>query len=423
MSERTDIGGGYLGGHFVAQSAKMDQVINTHRLMLREAIHLVASSSYPFPQAMLALAEPVCVFPVEGLPEARYLPGTEAMSLAEAYAEELLQGLFATGTSFRTTIQPHSGTQANQIVFNAVLKPGDIVLSLSATQGGHISHTVLVGRRNPVIHYPLNEGGLIDYDAVEQLAMVHRPRLIIAGGSSYPREVDFARFGQIARDCGAILHADISHTATFVAAGLHLSPFRDADFVSFNMVKNMRGPNGGLLMYRAESHKVVARGLFPDTQGGGNENTMLSKVAALEAFLKIDFRAYAARMVESARLISDVLVERGIRIVTGGTDSHLVLIDIRASDRTGAQVESECRQWKVLVNRNLVPGDRRGPMITSGVRIGTACLTILGYQDDDVVALAHWLADRIEARNNESIGPLVDGLMRRYNVPFFGRSS
>ena len=264
------------------------------------------------------------------------------MDTIENRAEELLRELFFPTDEYRATIQPHSGTQANQIVFDAVLEPDDVVLSLSPTQGGHISHKVLVGRRNRVIFYPLGEDNLIDYGSLEELAARERPKLLIAGGSACPREIDFYRIGNIAHRAGALFHTDVSHTATFIAAGVHSSVFPHADFVTFNMVKNMRGPNGGVLLYRSAHHKRIARALFPDTQGGPNENTMFAKLVALEKLAESDLRGYAERMVEIACLMANTLLARGLQLITGGTDSHLLLIDLRKQGFTGAEAEQSC---------------------------------------------------------------------------------
>lgn len=324
----------------------------------------------------------MCVFPIEGLPGERYFPGTQTMDMIEELSERLLRFLFSINQDYRATIQPHSGTQANQIVFNAVLGSDDTVLSLRPHDGGHISHKVLVGRRNKAHFYGLTPSFLIDYEELRRLALHLRPKLVIAGGSSYPREIDFAKISAICVEAGALLHADISHTATFVAAGVHRSVFPHADFVTFNMVKNLRGPNGGVLIYRQEHHGRIKRAIFPGTQGGPNENTMFGKVVALDKLTRFDLRSYALRMVALSTLISRVLQERAVTVITGGSDSHLLLIDLRGGGSTGEEVERRCEQGRVLLNRNLVPNDLRQPWITSGVRIGTACLAILEFRAD-----------------------------------------
>lgn len=406
----------YLTRFTESGSERVRAIVDLHWSLMTNWVHLLAGACYPFPEVMKALAEPMCVFPIEGLPGERYFPGTQVMDAVENRAEELLRQIFALGDDYRATIQPHSGTQANQIVYNAVLKPKDVVLSLNPSDGGHISHKVLIGRRNEVKFYPLGDDARIDYDALEKMALSERPKLVIAGGSACPREIGFARIGQIARRAGAYFHADVSHTATFIAAGVHQTVFPEADFVSFNMVKNLRGPNGGVLLYRSEHARRVAKAIFPDTQGGPNENTMFAKLVALENLRKINLRRYAERMVEISRLLAAVFEARGLEIVTGGTDSHQVLIDLSKQGMTGAAAELICEKYRVLVNRNLVTGDKQKPSVTSGVRLGTACLTILEYSDDDVKLLGNWIADRLT--NVPSVSDpicLIDELTRKYN--------
>jgi glycine hydroxymethyltransferase len=396
-------------------SERITSLVDMHWGLIRNWVHLIASACYPFAESMKALAEPMCVFPIEGLPGERYFPGTDVMDRVENRAEELVCRLFSTGDAYRATIQPHSGTQANQVVFNAVLNPGDVVLSLRPQHGGHISHTVLIGRRNPVIYYPLSEDARIDYRSLEALALEHKPKLIIVGGSACPREIDFASLGAVARRSGALLHADVSHTATFIAAGIHSTVVPHADFITFNMSKNLRGPSGGVLIYKRELHPRVVRGLFPETQGGPNENMMFAKLVTLEKLATIDLRGYASRMVQVARLMGRVLSDRGLNLVTGGTDSHLLLLDLTQQRMTGIEAERVCEQHRVLVNRNLVPGDRRKPSITSGIRLGTACITILEYSDSDVESLANWIADRLTRVGSDNPSALIEGLTAKYN--------
>lgn len=411
----------YLSRFTETSSGRLRAIVDTHWNAIENWIHLIASACYPFPEVMKALSEPMCVFPIEGLPGNRYFPGTQVMDTIENSAEELLRQLFSLGEEYGATIQPHSGTQANQIVFNAVLRPSDKVLSLSPSDGGHISHKVLIGRRNPVIFYPLAQDGLIDFNALEQLASIERPRLIVAGGSAYPREIDFSGIGDVAKKNGAFFHADISHTATFVATGVHRSVFPKADFVTFNMVKNLRGPNGGVLLYRSEEKDRVRRALFPDTQGGPNENTMFAKLVALEKLTEFDLRSYAERMVTIARRIAAVLIDRGYDVVTNGTDSHQILVDLRSKKITGMEVEKRFERSRVLINRNLVARDNETAYIASGIRMGSACLAILDYSDEDVDRLSDWLADRIEGDSSDLDLALIDELTGKYNkqlMPF-----
>ncbi len=355
------------------------------------------------------------ILPVEGFRATRYFPGNEIMDKVEERADELLRVLFARDYMYESSIQPHSGTQANTVVFNAVLNPGDIVLSLRPQDGGHVSHHLIAGRRNPVTFYRLSQDETIDYAALEETALRVRPKLIIAGGSACPREIDFQRIGAVAKRCDALLHADVSHTATFIAAGLHAPVAPYADFITFNMVKNMRGPNGGVLIYRSKFRQRVQRALFPGTQGGANENTMFAKLVALEALLEMDLPRYASRMVHNARIMANVLEERGLHVVTGGTDTHMVLVDIRARPCTGRDIERKCEGYGVFLNRNLVPGDARPARIASGIRLGTSGISVLGYSDADVMRLAHWVADRI-CGVADNARTLIDDLTTRYDA-------
>ena len=406
----------YLTRFCETDSERLRSIVDMYWGVIGDHITLIASTCYPFPEVMKALAEPMCVFPIEGLPGGRYFPGTKVMDAIENTSEDLLREMFGLGEEYRATIQPHSGTQANQIVYNAVLNPNDVVLSLSPNDGGHISHKVLIGRRNRVIFYPLGSDALIDYGSLEELALRVRPKLIIAGGSACPREIDFSAISRVAQSAGAFFHADVSHTATFIAAGVHKSIFPGADFATFNMVKNMRGPNGAVLIYRSEHHKQVNKAIFPDTQGGPNENTMFAKLVTLDKWSKTDLRGYAKRMVEVARLMATTLRDRGLHLVTGGTDSHQILIDLRRQRMTGAEAEQTCERHRVLVNRNLVPHDTEKPQITSGVRLGTACITILDYSDQDIQRLAHWVADRLTRVSETDAITLIDELTSKYNT-------
>jgi glycine hydroxymethyltransferase len=401
-------------GRFTEGSAERVRALSDANWgLMRGWIHLIASASYPFPQVLDALSQPMFVFPVEGLPGERYFPGTHVMDEVESRAEELLQQLFD-ANDYHATIQPHSGTQANQIVYNAVLRPADTVLSVSPREGGHISHTVLIGRRNRVVHYRLAEDGSIDIEGLDDLARNTSPRLIIAGGSAMPREIDFESISHIAKKHRAFLLSDISHTATFVAAGLHGRVTPHADFVTFNMVKNLRGPAGGVLLYRKEHHRIVKRALFPDTQGGPNETVLFAKYVALELLNREYLAFYAARVVAHARAMSEVFRCRDLTVVTGGTDSHIVLIDLRSQGKTGFEIEKTCELQRILLNRNLVPNDSEKPDVTSGIRIGTACLAILGYTEADAVALANGIADLVHDQGRDISG-LVRTLTTRYN--------
>jgi glycine hydroxymethyltransferase len=400
----------YFERYSASEANRLDEIVALQRGVIARRIHLIASACYPFDSVLRALAEPSFVLPAEGMPGARYLPGAEVMDLVEGAGEELALELFGQPAGYRATLQPHSGTQANQIVYNAVLQPDDTVLCLRPRDGGHISHTVLISRRHPTVNYGLAADGTVDYDQMRALALKHRPRLIIAGGSALPRAIDFGICAEVAAEVGAILHADVSHTATFVAGKLHPNTFPHCDFVTFNSVKNLRGPNAGILMYRSEFAADVASAVFPTTQGGANEGGMLAKLACLLEWHERDIEAYAASIVECAERLGRGLTKRGIDLVTGGTDCHILLLDLRDLPLSGAEAERRLESLGVLANRNLVPGDPRSPMQTSGLRIGTTNLAILGYEPDDLVQLADWLTEVLSdgAPSKELIDHLID---------------
>ncbi len=344
------------------------------------------------------------------MPGARYLPGAEVIDLVEEAGEDLTLELFGRPPGYRATLQPHSGTQANQIVFNAVLKPDDTVLCLRPRDGGHISHTIVIARRHPTVNYGLTADGTIDYDQMRDLAIKHRPRLIVVGGSALPRAIDFARAADIAAEVGALLHADISHTATFVAAKLHSSTFPHCDFVTFNSVKNLRGPNSGILIYRSEFEAAVHASVFPTTQGGANETGMLGKLACLLEWHEREIEPYAAKIVKCARIMGEHLTKHKISLVTGGTDCHILLLDLRDLEISGADAERRLDLLGVFANRNLVPGDPRSPKDTSGLRIGTTNLAILGYAPEDLRLLAEWIIEVLtdQGASTETVKYLVD---------------
>lgn len=411
----------YFDRYSTQPSTRLDELVALQRGVIANRIHLIASGCYPFDSVLRALAEPVFVLPAEGMPGARYLPGAEVMDLVEDDGETLTLELFGRPPGYRATLQPHSGTQANQIVFNAVLKPDDTVLCLRPKDGGHISHTITIARRHPTVNYDLTDNGTLDYDQMHVAAMEHRPRLIIVGGSALPRAIDFATAVDIAADVGALLHADISHTAPFVAANLHSSTFPHCDFVTFNSVKNLRGPNAGILIYRSEFEAEVHASIFPTTQGGANENGMLGKLACLLEWHQRDIEPYAASIVTCARIMGEHLARRKISLVTGGTDCHILLLDLRDLELSGADAERRLDRLGVFANRNLVPGDNRSPKDTSGLRIGTTNLAILGYEAEDLQLLTDWIVEVLtdDGTSTETVKYLVDKYQTHLIAPLW----
>jgi glycine hydroxymethyltransferase len=408
-------GARYLHQHSYTGLNRVDEIIAIQRGAIRDHIHLIASACYPFASVLRAMAEPSTLLPAEGMPGERYLPGADVMDVVETEGEQLALRLFGNPSGYRASLQPHSGTQANQIVYNAVLQPDDTVACLNAKNGGHISHSVLISRRHRTFNYDLTDQGLIDYGQLEALVRTHKPKLIIVGGSALPRQIDFAQCSWIARDNDAYLHVDISHTATFLAAGLHAAAFPYCDFATFNTSKNLRGPNAGIIVFREDYTRRVHNAVFPTTQGGANEPHMLAKFTALSEWAERDIKTYAANIVRGSRILSETLTERQIRLVTGGTDCHLILLDLRSLSLTGAELERKFQEHGVLLNRNLIPGDARSPLHTSGLRIGSANLAILGYEDTDIRRLGHWIADLIDGMDVET--GLIRELLSKYTFP------
>jgi len=373
----------------------MRTVLDDQWNILSNSIHLIASACYPFPVVLDALAEPVAILPVEGLPRARYLPGAQAMDEIEEIGEELSINLLRCIDGYKSTMQPHSCTQANQMVFNAVLESGDKAISLSTKDGGHISHKVLVGRRNEVIQFSVKPDGHLDYNQLEHLVKKNKPKLVIVGGSSLSRTIDFEKCADISHSNGALLHADISHTATFVASGHHPSIAGYADFITFSTSKNLRGPNAGVLIYKSEFEPQVATSIFPNTQGGANESGLLAKVVMFDEWTRHDIVGYADQIIWSAKVLAARLMSRGIPVVTNGTDCHIILLDLCQHKQSGADLEQRLESAGILANRNLVPGDKTQPWVTSGLRIGSTNLAILGYVKEDLILLADAIAEAI----------------------------
>jgi glycine hydroxymethyltransferase len=398
----------YLFRKFVGERFdRLNALVDDHARALTTNVNLIASACYPFPEVLQALSYPMSAMPLEGSPERRYFPGCGVMDEVEAGAEQHLRSMFRLTDAYRATIQPHSGTQANQIVFNAVLRPDDVVLSFKPSHGGHVSHTVLVGRRNKAIHYGLTAAGSLDYDQIASLAEAHRPRLIVGGGSSYPHEIDYGIIAKIAAGVGAFTLADISHTALFVAAGTHRSIFPEVDFASFTMNKNLRGPGGGILVYRDAMHDGIQSAIFPGTQGGPIENSLFAKFTALEMLSKVDLATYARAIVSRACILIAAFGDAGIKVTSASTDTHIVLLDLRGTGLTGGEAEKALERSHVFVNRNQIPDDPRPPHVASGVRLGSS--------DEDTYALGRAVADVLLGRP-EASAVVVDRLLRKYGA-------
>ena len=374
-------------------------------------IELIASENFVSPAVMAALGSPLTNKYAEGYPAKRYYGGCEYVDLAEELARERAKTLFG---AEHANVQPHSGSQANMAAYFALLKPGDTVLGMSLSHGGHLTHGSpfnISGKYFHFISYGLKEETeTIDYDALEALALEHRPRMIVAGASAYSRLIDFERFRRIADSVGAYLMVDMAHIAGLVAAGLHPSPVPYADVVTSTTHKTLRGPRGGLILCRAEHQKAIDKAIFPGIQGGPLMHTIAAKAICFLEALTPGFNAYQEQVIKNAKALEESFKALGVRMVSGGTDNHLLLLDFADIEMTGAAMEDLLGQANITVNKNMVPRDRRSSAVTSGIRIGTPAVTTRGMKEEDMRLIAESIAD-ILARGEEAV-PQVKNLTR-----------
>ncbi len=393
--------------------SRFNAIIDSYNSTQISHINLLACVSYSFPEAAQAMQYPLYTLPTEGVVNSRYFPVSAYMDEIENIAEDLILKLFKITSGYRANTQPHSGTQANHIVYNSILKSDDKVLSLKTNNGGHISHSKIFNNNMEIVYYGLTDENEINYDHMAEIAQEHKPKLIISGGSSYPRRINFKKITEIARSCGAYVLADISHTALFIAGGVHDDIFPYVDFATFTMEKNLRGPHGGVVVYRENLHRKICASIFPHSQGSPIQNLMFGKVVALQLLCDMDIKGYATKVVENARKIAHVLQEKGVEVITGGTDSHIVLINVARHGETGKEIEKIMGENHILVNRNLIPGDAASPLVTSGIRIGSTPITNLNYKPEDVIELANLLASLVTEKRCDVKSR--DQLVRKYS--------
>ena len=363
----------------------------------QSTLELIASENIASAAVMAAQGSVMTNKYAEGLPDRRYYGGCECVDVAEKLAIERAQKLF--GAAY-ANVQPHSGSQANMAVYFALLDPGDTVLAMSLSHGGHLTHGSPVsfsGRLYRFVHYGVDEKtGRIDIDAVAALARQHRPRLIVAGASAYPRIIEFDRFAQIATDVDAALMVDMAHIAGLVAARLHPSPVPVADVVTSTTHKTLRGPRGGLILAGAEYGDRLDKQIFPGIQGGPLMHVIAAKAVALKEALQPAFTAYQEDVVRNAKTMAEVLLGAGIGLVSGGTDNHMLLLDLRELGVTGKEAEAMLGEAGITVNKNAIPGDPLGPAVTSGIRIGTPAVTSRGMKGAEMKRIAEWIADVLQ---------------------------
>ncbi len=364
-------------------------------------LELIASENFVSRAVLEAAGSVLTNKYAEGYPGKRYYGGCEYVDIAEQLAIDRAKKLF--GADY-VNVQAHSGSQANMAVYFAELQPGDTFLAMSLDHGGHLTHGAAVnfsGRLYKPEFYGVNEkDGRIDYDQVRELAKKHKPKLIVAGASAYARTLDFAAFADIARETGCKLFVDMAHIAGLVAAGEHPSPVPHADFVTTTTHKTLRGPRGGLVMAKEANAKALASRLFPGIQGGPLMHIIAAKAVALHEALQPDFKIYAQQIVKNAKVLAESLAERGFKLLSGGTDNHLVLLDMRAKNMTGKEAEAALGACEITVNKNKIPFDPQPPMVTSGVRIGTPAVTTRGLKEADMRRLAELIDQALLAKDD-----------------------
>ncbi len=367
-------------------------------------LELIASENFVSEAVLEAAGSVMTNKYAEGLPGRRYYGGCEYVDIAETLAIERAKKLF---NAEHANVQAHSGSQANQAVYMTALKPGDTILGMSLAHGGHLTHghpMSLTGKLYKIVSYGVSkESETIDYSEVERLAMEHRPKLILAGASAYPRTLDFERFAAIARACGALLMVDMAHIAGLVAAGLHPSPVPHADFVTTTTHKTLRGPRGGAVLCKAQHAKELDKIMFPGIQGGPLMHVIAAKAVCFLEALQPEFKDYQRQILANARAMAETLAAKGFRIVSGGTDTHLMLVDVFSRKVTGKQAQEHLERAAITVNKNAIPFDVNPPMVASGIRIGTPAVTTRGMKETEMRRIAGWIAEALESLEDDSL--------------------
>ena len=389
--------------------AELAKAIADERQRQEDHVELIASENYTSPRVLEAQGSVLTNKYAEGYPGKRYYGGCEFVDVAEALAIERAKQLF--GADY-ANVQPHSGSSANIAVYMALLNPGDTVLGMSLAHGGHLTHGAKVnfsGKSYNGVQYGVDENGLIDYDEVNRLAQEHKPKMLIGGFSAYSQIVDWARLAEIAKSVGAYFFVDMAHVAGLVAAGVYPNPVPHADVVTSTTHKTLRGPRGGIILARAneEIEKKLQSLVFPGTQGGPLMHVIAGKAVAFKEALEPEFKDYQVQVVKNAQAMAKAIMARGYKIVSGGTENHLMLIDMIGREITGKDAEAALGKAHITVNKNSVPNDPRSPFVTSGLRIGTPALTTRGYKEPECVALANWICDVLDDHTNESV---LDGV-------------
>ena len=402
------------------EDEEVGQAIKDEYARQNRNIELIASENIVSPAVLYAMGSVLTNKYAEGYPSKRYYGGCENVDVVENIAIERVKKLF---NCEYANVQPHSGAQANMAVFFAMLKPGDTYMGMSLDAGGHLSHGSPVnfsGKYFNCVPYGVDENGYIDYDNVLELAKQHKPKLIIAGASAYPRIIDFKKFREIADEVGAYLMVDMAHIAGLVATGLHPSPFPYADVVTTTTHKTLRGPRGGVILSNNEINEKFNfnKAIFPGTQGGPLEHVIAGKAVAFKEALDPSFKEYQAQIVKNCKALATSLKDKGFNMVTGGTDNHLLLLDLTNFDITGKELQARCDNVYITLNKNAIPNDSRSPFVTSGVRIGTAAITSRGMKEEDMEIIADLIYQTVtDYENNiDNIREKVVTLCNKYPI-------
>jgi len=383
-------------------------------------IELIASENYTSPAVMAAQGSQLTNKYAEGYPGKRYYGGCEFVDVAEQLAIDRVKALFGAEAA---NVQPHCGASANQAVFLAFLKPGDTFMGMSLAEGGHLTHGMALNMSgkwfNPIA-YGLDKNEEIDYEQMERLAREHKPKLIIAGASAYSKKIDFERIGKLAKEVGAIFMVDMAHYAGLVAAGVYPNPVPHADIVTSTTHKSLRGPRGGIILMKAEHEKAINSAVFPGLQGGPLMHVIAAKAVAFKEAQEASFKEYQQQVVANAKALAETLIERGLRIVSGGTDSHVMLVDLRAKKMTGKEAERVLGEAHITCNKNGIPNDPEKPMVTSGIRLGSPAMTTRGFKEVEARQVGNFIADVLDHPNDpENIAKVraqVAELTKRFPV-------
>lgn len=394
------------------------QVIKDELARQNSHIELIASENWVSHAVMAAMGSPLTNKYAEGYPGKRYYGGCECVDVAENLAIERAKELF--GCDY-ANVQPHSGAQANMAVFFAMVNPGDTVMGMNLDHGGHLTHGSPVnmsGKYFNIVPYGVNDEGFIDYDELRRIALEAKPRLIIAGASAYARTIDFKKFREVADEVGAYLMVDMAHIAGLVAAGLHPSPIPYADVVTTTTHKTLRGPRGGLILANEEAAKKFNfnKAIFPGTQGGPLMHVIAAKAVSFKEALSDEFKAYQKQIIDNAQALAKGLMDRGIHIVSGGTDNHLMLVDLINLNLTGKQAEKMLDEVNITCNKNTIPNDPQSPFVTSGIRLGTPSVTTRGLKEEDMDAVAEAIALTLKdfEANKEKAKAIISGITAKY---------